>query len=218
MITAVLLTSALCGAMPVPDLALAAMRGGILLANGTNVAIGIALETRVDGIVALRTQFSTETPGVQVFSGGSRPASDGTAMPEMRSPNLPDIRIVRNGIGTTIGVAPNVTLGQMRVSSAAAEAAGTPLALDDNRSSVTAFGTVQAMRTATGTIVRLTGPDLSIQQSIGQAIGTIVANTASNRVIDTVTAVNIDLRGMVVPAGMTSALEAVAIAVAGRVR
>lgn len=218
MIATLLATVAIYGANPVPDRALAGMRGGILLANGTNVAIGIALETRVDGIVALRTQFSTETVGVQVFAGGPPPATDGVATPANSSPGLPDIRIIRNGIGTTIGMAPNVSIGQMRVSSAAAETVGTPLDLGGDRSVATAFGTVQAMRTATGTVVQLTGADLSIQQSIGQAIGTVVANTASNRVIDTVTAVNIDLRGMVIPAGMTSALEAVAIAVAARNR
>ena len=216
MIAALLLTATLHGAVPLPDQALAGMRGGILLPNGTNVVIGIALETRVDGIVALRTQFSTEVAGVQVFSGGAPNADSGTATPVTTGLSLPDIRIVRTGIGTTIGMTPTVSIGQINVGSVATDSTGAPLNLDGNRSVATPFGTVQAMRTATGTVVQLTGPDLSIQQSIGQAIGTVVANRANNRIIDTITAVNIDLRGSVMPAGMTSALEAVAIAVAAR--
>ena len=199
------------------DAELAQLRGGILLPNGTNVAIGIALETRVNGVIAVRTLFSTEVPGVQVFAGGAATPTAGDPTPPTTGFSLPDIRIVRSGIGTTIGSAPAVGVSQVWLGSGQmAGSAGPALDLAGGRSARTGFGTVQALRTGTGTVVQLIGPYLSVQQSIGQAIGTVVANTGNDRIIDTTTAVSIDLRGMVIPAGMTSALEAVAIGVAAR--
>ncbi|TRW17233.1 hypothetical protein [Glacieibacterium frigidum] len=218
MIAAALVAATLFSAVPLPDPVLAAQRGGILLPDGSSVAIGIALETRIDGVLALRTMFSTETSGVQVFAGNGQAASDDGTTPATTGWMMPEVRITRTGVGTTIAAAPAAGVSQIRFGTVTAAPSGPALDLDGGRSVATQFGTVQALQTANGTIVQLTGPDLTVQQSIGQAIGTVVANTADNRIIDTVTSVNIDLRGMVIPSGMTSALEAVAISVATRGR
>ena len=144
-----------------PDTELAKMRGGIALPGGANVAIGIVIDTQVDGALALRTVFSTETPGVSAYAGSGATA------------------IGAGGVATSLGRA-TLTQGQG------------------------------------GSTAALAGADLAVQQMIGQSTGTIVANTANNRVIDTITTINIDLHGQILPPGITSAIESVARSVADR--
>lgn len=214
------------GVVSIPEAALATMRGGILLSNGTNIAVGIALETRVDGVLALRTQYSTETPGIQVFASGVTDApAGGVVTVHAGNVNIAGstIRIDRTAMGTTITTAPAIRVNQLRVSlgdaiSPPADNA-TALALVPGGAAVpTALGMVRIIPSAGGTLVELAGRDLAIQQVIGQATGVIVANTANDRVIDTITTVNIDQRGTIFPSGLISALERVGQAVADRSR
>ena len=209
----------------VPDARLANMRGGILLPNGTSVVVGIALETRVDGMLALRTQFSTEAPGVQIFAGG--PGTTIVNLPETTIPGnqngVPEVRIDRGATGTVIGAVPATLVTNVRLGvgsdSEAARLPGVVIPVTENGAAVeTALGAVRLVRTAGGTITELNGPDLAVQQLVGQATGTIVANTASNRVIDNVTWVNVAVNGNLLPSGLTSSIERVAQAVADRAR
>lgn len=208
-----------------PDARLADMRGGIQLSDGTSVVVGIALETRVDGMLALRTQYSTETPGVQVFAGG--PGTTIVNLPETTIPasqnGVPEIRIERDATGTVIGAVPATIVTNIRLGvgsdAEAARLPGVAIPVTENGVAVaTALGAVRLVRTAGGTITELTGPNLAIQQLVGQATGTIVANTASNRVIDNVTWVNVAVSGNLLPSGLTSSIESVAQAVADRAR
>ncbi|MGI4879703.1 MAG: hypothetical protein ACRYG4_19680 [Janthinobacterium lividum] len=208
-----------------PDAQLAEMRGGILLPNGTSVVVGIALETRVDGMLALRTQFSTETPGVQVFAGG--PGTTIVNLPETTIPGsqngVPEVRIDRGATGTVIGAVPATLVTTVRLGvgsdAEAARLPGVAVPVTENGPAIaTALGAVRLVRTAGGTITELNGPNLAVQQLVGQATGTIVANTASNRVIDNATWVNVAVNGNLLPSGLTSSIESVAQAVAARAR
>ncbi|GGI80772.1 hypothetical protein GCM10007973_16590 [Polymorphobacter multimanifer] len=208
-----------------PDARLAEMRGGIMLANGTNISVGIALETRVDGMLALRTQFSTETPGIQVFAGGPDTTiivDPGATVSDNLRP-LPAVESSRAATGTVIGASP-VTVGssvRIGVASAgeAARSPGTALAVVENGPAVaTALGAVRLLRTTGGTVTELNGPNLAIQQLVGQATGTIVTNSASDRIINTVTWVDVRLDGALMPSGLTTSIESVARAVADRAR
>jgi hypothetical protein len=208
------------GAAKVSDAALQTMRGGVALPGGLNVAIGIAIETRVDGQLALRTQFSTETSGIQVYAGG---AVTGASSVAAAARTTPSIQYDRNAIGTTVVLVPATTFNAINVGSGIGNSlpatTGTALPVSVGGPGVfTALGTVRLLGTATGNIAELAGPDLVIQQAIGQATGAIVANSANNRAIDTATFVSINVRGAIFPSGLTSSIESVAQAVANRSR
>lgn len=210
------------GAAPVSDAALQAMRGGIALPGGLNVAIGIAIETRVDGMLALRTQFSTETPGIQVYAGSPAVGTSAGGSAAAAS-TTPTIQYDRNAIGTTVVLMPAATFNAINVGNGAgstiAAPAGSPLPVSVGGPGVaTALGAVRLLGTATGNIAELAGPNLVIQQAIGQATGAIVANSGNNRAIDTATFVGIDVRGAIFPSGLTSSIERAAQAVADRSR
>ncbi len=211
------------GAAKVSDAALQTMRGGIALPGGLNIAIGIAIETRVDGVLALRTQFSTETPGIQVYAGGPWAGATASGSATAAAATSPTIQYDRNAIGTTVVLWPAATFNAVKVGSGAGANAPVPtmapLPVSVGGPGVaTAFGTVRLLGTATGNIAELTGPDLVIQQAIGQATGAIIANSANNRAIDTATFVGIDVRGAIFPSGLTSSIEHAAQAVADRSR
>jgi hypothetical protein len=181
----------------VGDDELGTMRGGVLLPNGLDVSVGIAIETRVDGMLALRTLFTTEG-GVQVFSGGEammRPQAVPTAA--QASSGAPMLRIDRNGVGTTVVPAmtlPNVQVGVSR-GAAAMPGGGAPLAVTPNGDAVgTPLGAVRLEQGDRGVSVVLSSPTLELRHLLGDATGVVVANTANNRAIDTVANVNIDLR------------------------
>jgi len=211
------------GAAKVSDATLQTMRGGVALPGGLNVAIGIAIETRVDGQLALRTQFSTETSGIQVYAGGSAAGTSAAGGVAAAARTSPSIQYDRNAIGTTMLLVPATTFNAINVGSGTGNslpaATGTALPTSVGGPGVfTALGTVRLLGTATGNIAELAGPDLVIQQAIGQATGAIVANSANNRAIDTATFVSINVRGAIFPSGLTSSIESVAQAVANRSR
>lgn len=211
------------GAAKISDAALQTMRGGIELPGGLNVAIGIAIETRVDGLLALRTQFSTEAPGIQVYAGGPAVAMGAPGGTSAAAANTPAIQYDRNAIGTTVVLMPAATFNAINVGRGAGSTlpapSGSPLPVSVGGPGVqTALGTVRLLGTATGNIAELAGPDLVIQQAIGQATGAIIANSGNNRAIDTATFVGINVRGAIFPSGLTSSIESAAQAVADRSR
>lgn len=211
------------GAAKVSDATLQTMRGGIALPGGLNVAIGVAIETRVDGQLALRTQFSTETPGIQVYAGGPAAGMGAPGGTSTTASTTPTIQYDRNAIGTTVVLMPAATFNAINVGNGAGSslpaATGSPLPVSVGGPGVaTALGTVRLLGTATGNIAELAGPDLVIQQAIGQATGAIVANSGNNRAIDTATFVSINVRGAIFPSGLTSSIESAAQAVADRSR
>ena len=198
---------------PVADSALATMRGGIRLPDGTDVAIGVAIETQVNGVVALRTQFSTLQPGVQVFAGGRPAATGGAAAGGVATPI---VGYDRNAAGTTITVAPVSTPVVLNIGGGGSLPAvpGTALAIQPNAAPVaTALGNVSLRQMSGGFTAELTGNGFDIRQMIGQATGAVVQNTVNNQSISTATWISIDLHGVAVPANLASTLSSAARAV-----
>lgn len=203
---------------PVADSELATMRGGIRLPDGTDVAIGVAIETQINGIVALRTQFSTLQPGVQVYAGGS-PATAGNTVVTGGAPMSPIVDYERNAAGTQITVAPAsdpivVNLGG---GGSLPSPQGSALAVVPNGAPVaTAFGNVALRQTSSGFTAELAGTGFDVRQMVGQATGALVQNTVNNASISTATWISIDLHGIAVPANLASTLSSAARAVAVR--
>lgn len=128
------------------DAALATMRGGTLLPNGLNVTIGIDIQTRVNGELAVHTVLSSDASAVQALQVSSG------------DPGQAPITVDAAALATTHGA-----LGFSR----------------DQR----------------GAVVTLRSDTLVVQHLLGAATGVVVANTADNRSIDTVTTIGIELEG-----------------------
>lgn len=200
----------------VSDADLATMRGGIRLPSGADVAVGIAIETQVNGTLALRTQYSTEQSGVRVYAGG--PALVQSDVSE-ESPPTPTIIYDRNAAGSTVTVASsqpalNVSMAPSGVLPPAPGEA-LPVAVD-GRAVPTSLGNISLSQSASGFTTTLASPTLLVQQLIGNATGVVVANTANDQVINTQTWVSVDIQGFVPPPGLASTLAQAASAVAQR--
>jgi hypothetical protein len=82
---------------------------------------------------------------------------------------------------------------------------------------LTPSGSVQLTKDDNGSTVSLHGESFKIRHMIGNFTGSLVANSANNISIDTVTTVNVDLKNSTVPIDNTMLRwEAVAIDAAGR--
>lgn len=188
------------------DISLDSMRGGVLLPNGLDVAIGIDIQTRVNGELALHTVLSTEAPnpyGLRVLVDGneSEPMPAGVTVQPQASPGQVLI-IDRRGAGTTLMPSRTWTPGtSVRVVNAPREvwpayageseldvAAGGPAVATD-------LGNVRVDRDDAGATVTLSSDTLVVQHLLGQATGVVVANTANDQSIDTISAIDVDLQG-----------------------
>lgn len=179
------------------------LRGGFVLPNGMDVSVGIDIETLVNGILALRTVLSTANGGVPVVftSSGNTPAA--TSSESVPSITIPGVGVIRVANG-----------------SAAPAAAGSEqqLTLTPNGAAQPIpSGSVQLTKDDNGSTVSLHGESFEIRHMIGNFTGSLVANSANNISIDTVTTVNVDLKNSTVPIDNTMLRwEAVAIDAAGR--
>lgn len=185
---------------------LAAMRGGLQLPNGLNVAIGVDIQTRVDGVLALHTLYASEgqQTGVRVFTDGTAPTPAVPALTTVDAPaqsGAPDVTIDRSPAGPRIQPVASSAEGTVNfvngIQATWATAAGqTEVPVTPNGPPVAGPPGAFSLKTDNdGSVVTLAAPDLEIRHLIGSATGIVVANSADNRVIDTVSAVNVDLRG-----------------------
>ncbi len=163
------------------DSDLEAIRGGFLLPNGMDISLGIAVTTRVDGEIVLGTVFTLEdAANLAVFAGGTGPTdpAEGTAI---------------GGTGVTI------------TESSDAIAVPTDARLldiaSDGSGVATEWGNVSLDQADGQTMVSLDGSGLSLRQLIGESTGSIIANIADNRVIDTDVMVSIDVQNSAIPLG-----------------
>ena len=92
------------------------------------------------------------------------------------------------------------------------------LALKVNGTAMTtSFGSVRVEQDDVGSVVILTTPSLQLEHLVGAATGVLIANTADNRVIETIATVNVQLSDAAVPIGNTLLqIEAIALDAAGR--
>lgn len=197
----------------VPDRELATMRGGVMLPNGLNVAIGIDIQTRIDGVLALHTIFSSEAAGgLRVFTDGttSPVGVPGTTVVAGDERDWPGISVSRSPTGTTV-VAPG-TGPATGINVVAGPATGWLDAAGQNRVPVVAngpgivaeTGTIRLTTDDRGAQVTLVTPMVEVRHLIGQATGAVIANTANDVSIDTVSTINVDLIGL--PAGLTNGM------------
>jgi hypothetical protein len=191
----------------VPDVQLATMRGGIQLPNGLAVSIGIDIQTRIDGVLALHTIFNSDGPtaGIAVYTDGTdspRTAPGTTTVTIATSPDVPSLVVDRSPTGTTVTsqrVMPAATVNLINGEQATwLTAIGqTRVAVIANGPAVaTESGSISLSNDGSGAVVTLDAPMLQVRQLIGQATGAVVANTGNDRVIDTVSSVNVDLQGL----------------------
>ncbi|RYF11333.1 MAG: hypothetical protein EOO77_19595 [Oxalobacteraceae bacterium] len=197
-------------ALPIPDRELATMRGGVLLPNGLNVAVGIDIQTRIDGVLALHTIYTSEqpNPGIRVYTDGTNsPATAPTTTTVTTGGVIPTVSVGRSPTGTTIVASSSSAPMTVNVVSGPTsgwlDAAGqTMVPVVANGPAVAASsGAISLANDDRGARVSLVAPSVQVDHLVGQATGAIVSNTASNRVIDTVSSVNVDLVG--IPAGLS---------------
>lgn len=193
-------------AKPVSEPQLAQMRGGVLLPNGIAIAIGIDIQTRVDGLLVLHTIYASDGPII-----GARVFTDGAAQPETAPGTItvttpdnagtPIVTVARTPTGTTVVANPGRPGATVNLVAAPASFWVTadgqqqvPLAENGApvRQGPGSFGLSSAGGTITST---LAASDYEIRHFIGRVTGTAVTNTGNDRAIDTVSSVNIDLQG-----------------------
>lgn len=182
-------------AAPVPDPVLAEQRGGFRLPNGIDVALTVQTQSAINGAVVLRTVFQLDEgpanltiyapkPGETVAAGDRASTTQATSMPSVSFDS-------RNGIQ----VQPGTSGPAVAISSGPANAPGAvPAGLTQVASGAqTDAGLITEAARGGVRTVELSGADLSITHLSGNAFGSAIANTGSDRTIDTTTSVSIDL-------------------------
>jgi hypothetical protein len=191
----------------VPDEALAQMRGGVRLPNGLVVAIGIDIQTRVDGVLVLHTVYTSDGPnaGIRVFTDGTGApgtAPGTTTVTTTASGGVPIVTVDRSPGGTTISPGqstPGATINLVNGGPATwLDGEGqTPVPVTANGPAIAAApGEIRLETGTAGASVILVTPTLEVRQLVGSATGLVVANTANDRSIETVSSINVDLQGL----------------------
>ena len=169
------------GAFPSPavaDEALSDMRGGFALPGGLDVAVAVQSDTRVNGVLMLRSVFVVDQGPATLAVFG-------------RTGDAPSAVSVTGAGGSTS------TLSFTSKAAAIGGAAEglTKLALGPDGAPVAASGgTVRVETAGAQNRVVLSQPTLDISHLSGQAYGSIVANRGNDVTVDTATNINVDLR------------------------
>lgn len=192
---------------PVTDAELAAARGRFTLPNGQQLALTVRSDTSVDGQLLLRSVLSVnDTASLSVFTpGDAAPGTSQTARavtaPDAAAPRPPIVTIdAATGMPNirAVSVAGSPSISVNAAGRAAPSNAGlqqVPVVIG-GPAIETASGAVRVIESAGGRTVTLDGNGIGVSQLLGPAFGSIIANTASNRTIDTNTTVDIGLSNM----------------------
>ena len=176
-------------AAPVPDRVLAAQRGGFRLPTGVDVAITVRTDTAINGALVLRTVFSADrgAPVVTVFAPRNGQTVASPIPSNAAATGNPTVTVDARGVlQVTPGVA-NLAIGSR-------DTGALTNGLEQVASgAVTDNGTIIAAADARR--VTLTGDDIAITHLTGTALGSAIANSGSDRTIDTQTSISIDLGG-----------------------
>lgn len=179
--------------LPVGDVELSAQRGGFTLPNGVDVSMTVQTQTSVDGAVVLRTIFQADqgAPSFAIYTPRRGETVSGAATAPLKATTTsPVISFDRTGALQVSGesVVPSVNVAVRGAG------AGDPTgALEQSDSGVTDQGMVSRISHGNVRTVELRGADFTVTHLAGGAFGSAIANTGSNRTIDTETAVSIDL-------------------------
>lgn len=180
---------------PLPDAALAKLRGGIRLPSGVDVALSVQTQTSLNGNIVLQTVFQADRGPATVTAYAPRsgevvaaPARDQQVATDTTGPIV--TYDARNGLTVTPGAAIPVTAAAL---SGAADTIPAGLAKVAD-GAVTDNGVIAESSRGSVRTVELQGADLRVAHLSGAAIGSVIANTGGDRTIDTLTNVAIDLR------------------------
>lgn len=205
----------------VPDPELAAERGGFTLPNGIGVAIAVNTQTAVNGALVLQTVFRADqgAPTLTAYApkAGETVSASSWGTASVASRGGPTVTYDRaSGIQVTPG---SVMPGGVTVSGGANDAV-VPAGLQQVAGGATTDAglVTEAARGGVRT-VELSGADLTITHFAGNAFGSAIANSGSDRAIDTQTSVSIDLSNAgpdVLGSAMLRATEVAVDAVRGR--
>lgn len=187
--------SPFAGARRLGDAELDRMRGGFVLPNGMDIAIGIQVDTLVNGVLALRTTLTAnDVAQIKVFSGGD------AAAPESATAGIPVVR-----------------LGEVAMDGDGAPGEQQITLVPNGPAAITQWGEVRLQQDERGAVVVLSGNTLELRHMIGTITGSTVANMANDRSIDTMVTVNLDLRDSAIPTGNALVqLESVILSATGR--
>lgn len=183
-------------AATVPDPELAQQRGGFTLPNGVDVALTVQTQTSVNGAVILQSVFRADQgaptlsvyapkAGETVAAAKAQGAIGVSAMPTVTYDSRSGILVTPGGGGPAVSItargdAPSPAAGLTQIQP------GTSLATDHGVVSQSAAGGLQT--------AELRAADLSVTHLAGTAFGSAIANSGSDRAIDTQTSLGIDLR------------------------
>jgi hypothetical protein len=199
-----ILANAAFAAAPLPESDLAELRGGFSLMGGLDVAISIQSDTRVDGSLLLRTVYRVDrtVPQLAIYAPASTTGLQSNGHSQSASPTDDGISVTfdrQNGprIGSSavpFSAISVVSGGQVGIVSAPTDML--PVVLPKNGEAVSVpNGQLSLIRNEAGHKVTLHADKLDVSHVFGNAIGSVLANTASNRVIDTTTTVSLDISG-----------------------
>lgn len=188
----------------VSDEELAGMRGGVSLPNGVDVSIAVRTETTLDGNLLLRSvyQLNEGAPTVQAYApavGQVVPTRIATATGGSGA-SAPSVSVVfdrQSGVSfvQNAGAMPTINVTSQTPAETAVSNDGlTPLPVAAGPVE-TAGGIVTLQSLPGGSYTHLDGVNLEVSHLFGNALGAIVANTGSDRVIDTETTISLNLTG-----------------------
>lgn len=174
------------GRRTAPDDRLDAVRGGFLLPNGMDIGLGITVDTLIDGRPALSTVLTIDNAShLTIFTGGDMQQQSSTTGILVAGPNGPSLVRITQDASPASGIS-----GRQ------------PVAVLPNGAPVqTPWGAVQLAQSDGQATVLLIGDGLELRHMIGTATGALVANTVSDRVIDTMVTVDLDIRHSAIPTG-----------------
>lgn len=201
----------------VADAELAGMRGGFTLPNGVDIALTAQIDTAVNGLLILRSVLRLDDGPATIAVYAPAPGETGPpatlAPPRAPQAAAAPLLIIDRASGVTTVMPGAVTPGvTVNVASDAMRIGEAPPGLADLRLVAGAPG----VETANGTVALIGGPGarvvlegstLTVTQLVGQALGTAIENTQSNRAIDSATWINLELGG----AGVTVLSAAAAV-------
>lgn len=192
-----LAASSVMASVPLPDGALSDIRGGVQLPGGLDVVIAVQTDTRLDGVLLLRTIYRIDgaEPKLIILA----PQSVQTALPqsvELRKPTVAVSFDSPNGtrISGPMGVQPAGAMASVSEGDGIALlrpielTAGGPAADLSN-------GTVRLSSWADRESVRLSQVGLDVTHLVNGALGSIIVNSGNDRIIDTSTTISLDISG-----------------------
>lgn len=163
----------------VADEALSEMRGGFALPGGLDIAVAVQSDTRVNGVLLLRSVFVVDKGPAALTVYGR---TDGAPAISMSA---------AGGAGSTT----SVTFSNNAAAIGGATEGLQQLSFNADGSPVAASGgSVRVEQTGAQNQVILSQPTLDVSHLAGQTYGSIVANRGNDVSIDTVTNINVDLR------------------------